>query len=252
MHDKPFNVAIETSDRVGWLTLGQGDEMIESVMVGSDAMSVPLAGQAAVRRSSDLMPTLETLCQKHDVSPSAIGEIYVSVGPGSFTGLRVAVSAAKMMASLLGAKLVAVPTIEVVALQIPTQETSCSKLAVALNFKRQTAWCAMFDRMRESDHHPWQWKMMAEAKVMTLEDLLAQTTEPVELIAPALPAATKLPAHVTLIDPSLGQPHSQHTWQLGRAAAKAGRFVDAYELAPIYARPPEAVELWNQRHGSEG
>jgi len=39
-------------------------------------------------------------------------------------------------------------------------------------------------------------------------------------------------------------------WTLGRRMAKKGQWTDYPVLAPIYARVPEAVTLWDQRHGT--
>ena len=43
------------------------------------------------------MPTLEALLSTHRLTPKAIHEIYVGVGPGSYTGIRIGVVVAKML-----------------------------------------------------------------------------------------------------------------------------------------------------------
>ena len=40
------------------------------------------------------LSAIDALCREHAVRPGDIGEVYISVGPGSFTGLRVAMSCA--------------------------------------------------------------------------------------------------------------------------------------------------------------
>ena len=117
MRERPFNLAIETSDRQGWITLGRGHELLESMMIHSAA--TPSASGLSPRRGDDLMPAIELLCQRHDVQPRDIGELYVSLGPGSFTGLRVAIATAKMLARFLETRVIGVPTIEVIAHQVP-------------------------------------------------------------------------------------------------------------------------------------
>lgn len=247
MRHRPYNLAIETSDHLGWLTLGREDEILESTLIGSDA--VKAATTIRPRRGSDLMPTLEALCQRHDISPGDLGEIYVSMGPGSFTGLRVAMAAVKMLARFLEVRLVAVPTIEVVASQVPAEEPLPATLAIALNFKQLTAYAGLYKR--EMDQDPSIWIAQGQACVMSMDELLDQPEHPLALMAPALPADYPLPAHVTRLESDLGQPHSDSVWHLGRIAARQGLYTDVRHLLPIYARPPEAVTLWNQRHGSE-
>ena len=48
-------------------------------------------------------------------SPGDIEQVYVSVGPGSFTGLRIGVTIAKTTALASSEKIVAVPTVKVLA-----------------------------------------------------------------------------------------------------------------------------------------
>lgn len=69
--------------------------------------------------STTLMPMAEELLK---VSDSALGEIdafAVSVGPGSFTGLRIAVSSVKGIAAALNKKCIAVSTLEAMAYNLP-------------------------------------------------------------------------------------------------------------------------------------
>jgi len=57
---------------------------------------------------------------------------------------------------------------------------------------------------------------------------------------------------VTLADESLWLPDVRALWRVGRALAAEGRFTPAAELTPLYLRKPEAVRLWEQRHGPAG
>ena len=66
----------------------------------------------------------------------------------------------------------------------------------------------------------------------------------------ALPADFILPQGVTRLSAALGQPHSESVWLLGQEAARLSQYTDLRHMLPIYARPPEAVELWNLRHGT--
>ena len=66
----------------------------------------------------------------------------------------------------------------------------------------------------------------------------------VNAIGPAVAAL----ASTRLLPAELAVARSAAVWELGRAAARQGRFVSADDLAPLYARPPEAVTLWESRH----
>lgn len=65
--------------------------------------------------SETLMPMLQELLSKIGCSIDDIDVFAVSSGPGSFTGLRIAISAVKGMASALGKGCIAVSTLESMA-----------------------------------------------------------------------------------------------------------------------------------------
>lgn len=50
------------------------------------------------RQSESIMPLLDELCRKNKIEPSDIGEVVVADGPGSYTGLRIALAIAKVLA----------------------------------------------------------------------------------------------------------------------------------------------------------
>ncbi|MDR2163375.1 MAG: tRNA (adenosine(37)-N6)-threonylcarbamoyltransferase complex dimerization subunit type 1 TsaB [Clostridiales Family XIII bacterium] len=76
-------------------------------------------GDVAERRSSgylshltDLMPTVSELLASGGVELASLGAIAVSAGPGSFTGIRIGVSAVRAMAQVTGLPVIEVPTLE--------------------------------------------------------------------------------------------------------------------------------------------
>ncbi|MEM6459066.1 MAG: tRNA (adenosine(37)-N6)-threonylcarbamoyltransferase complex dimerization subunit type 1 TsaB [Planctomycetota bacterium] len=198
---QPHQLAIETSSRRGAVALGRGEDIVNVA---------PLPDRP--RASLDLMAVIDTLTRTHGVAPRHLNELYVSLGPGSFTGLRIAVSTAKVLARSLGVKLVGVPTLDVLRAQYPDA-------AVALNVKRDTAWSAAPGMPPD---------------IRTLDELRA-TGRP--LVADTVEGATPAEPDVRVVH------------RLGRSAAAAGRYDDPLRLSPFYIRQPEAVTLWEQRHG---
>ena len=60
----------------------------------------------------DLIPMIDTMLKKCGVAKDQIDLIAPSVGPGSFTGIRIGVSTARALCQALGIKAVPVPTLE--------------------------------------------------------------------------------------------------------------------------------------------
>jgi tRNA threonylcarbamoyladenosine biosynthesis protein TsaB len=98
--------------------------------------------EEAARRHSDLMAEfMNSLLGQRGLSVTDIGAIAVTNGPGSFTGLRVGVSFAKGLAMGLGAKLVALNTLEVLALSSELAEGMVSPM---LDAKKKQVYAALY------------------------------------------------------------------------------------------------------------
>lgn len=232
MQDRNHHIAIETSGRSGSITLGHTDDILDTAELPHKR-----------RHNVELLPTIDMLCKKHGVAPDMIGQAYVSLGPGSFTGLRVGITTAKMLALASGVEVFGIPTLDVLAQNAPAEATH---VAVCLNLKHDTVHCATYQRDNGS------WSALIEPKLRTMAELLSESPAPIHVIGDPLPAIPDgLADHVTVLDPGYAVGRSEAVWHLGRAAAQSRPADDPMTLAPLYIREPEAVELWNRRHGEE-
>ena len=93
-----FSIAIETSCRIGGLALGKGDQLLTVETF-----------DASQRHATILVARLEAMLETANLNPGDLSELYISVGPGSFTGLRVGVTVARTLAQFVaGLRCVAV------------------------------------------------------------------------------------------------------------------------------------------------
>jgi len=246
MAKRSYNLAIETSGPIGSCSLAYGDELVASLDLSKTNTTIQPSGQRSDRRNQlDLMVAIDRITQAHRVDRSELAEVYVSIGPGSFTGLRIAVATAQALAQVLGVKLVAVPTAEVIALNAPTQNNGYDHLAVCLNFKRTSVYAQLFDLHEDT------WQLRGSAIMQSVDDLLADAPRPLAIIADsALGLDDRLGDRIHRLPKSLINARSQAVWQLGRYRSKQGEYTDPNQLQPIYARPPEAQLLWDQRHNT--
>ena len=101
----------DTSGKNGSVALARaGEPKPDAVQV---IEAVPLAGGTF---SAQLVPQIAALLQKHNLKKTDIDAFIVVSGPGSFTGLRVGLSAIKALAEILRKPIVPVTLLEVAAL----------------------------------------------------------------------------------------------------------------------------------------
>jgi tRNA threonylcarbamoyladenosine biosynthesis protein TsaB len=182
------------------------------------------------------------------VGPALIGEVYVSLGPGSFTGLRIGVTTAKMFAQVGSCRVIGIPSLDVVAQNAPLPGPSTPEpatLAVWLNMKKDTAYAGLFacDGQR--------WQARGEPGLRTMAQLLDSAPRPLVILGDPLPTFDP-PDGVTILPAAWAAARSEAVWRLGRERARAGQFDAPLALAPIYGRQPEAVELWDRKLQREG
>ncbi len=199
MREVAYNLAIETASRAGMIALGHGDELLATA-------ALPVSR----RHNIELTPAMDRLCAEHGVTPNQLGEVYVSLGPGSFTGLRIALATVKMLALAGGVKVVGVPTIEALRQQHPDA-------MVCLNVKRGSAWSA---------------GPGYEPALRTINAVLATG---LPIVGEAIEGVPRPVFNV------------EYVWRLGREQANAKRFDDPTNLSPLYIREPEAVTLWRNK-----
>jgi tRNA threonylcarbamoyladenosine biosynthesis protein TsaB len=82
---------------------------------------------SAQRQSAELLPRLLTLLDEHRRGLHETRLAAVGIGPGSFTGLRVAMSLAKGLATALSIPIVGIPSLEAWLEAVPTSGAALSR-----------------------------------------------------------------------------------------------------------------------------
>jgi tRNA threonylcarbamoyladenosine biosynthesis protein TsaB len=94
---------------------------------------------------------IDQVLKQADIISSQLDAIAVSKGPGSYTGLRIGVSAAKGLCFALGKPLIAISTLEALSHQVKTKE---GIIIPMLDARRLEVYSAIFDngynRLRET------------------------------------------------------------------------------------------------------
>ncbi|MBV8781516.1 MAG: tRNA (adenosine(37)-N6)-threonylcarbamoyltransferase complex dimerization subunit type 1 TsaB, partial [Phycisphaerae bacterium] len=218
----PRTLALETSGRTGSVAFAEGDRIISE-------QSFDYGLQNAAR----ILPMIDEMCRAEAWSPADIQRIAISIGPGSFTGLRIGVTLAKTLAFATGAVLIPVPSIHVLAANAPADS---NEIIIVLDAKRGQIFTARL--RRQSDR----WTEVEPAHLGTLAAILDRSPRPVHLIGEGIPyhrESIRDDTGIVLTDPSLWIGHASIVAKL---ADEFRAISDPAALIPLYIRKPEAEE----------
>jgi tRNA threonylcarbamoyladenosine biosynthesis protein TsaB len=95
--------------------------------------------------AEELHGLIHQLLLENDCTFQSLTAIAVSKGPGSYTGLRIGVSAAKGLCFALNIPLIAIDTTEILAHHASTIYPDATLICPAIDARRMEAYCALFD-----------------------------------------------------------------------------------------------------------
>jgi tRNA threonylcarbamoyladenosine biosynthesis protein TsaB len=179
------------------------------------------------------MPAVEALLEPLGLAVGDLGAVAVSAGPGSFTGLRVGVAAAKGLAYSLGIPLYGMPTLDLLAANAPPGTTA---VRTVIDARRGELFTALYDC---SSGAP---EAVGEAAIVTPEQL-ARRLAPGTLVIGEPGASRELFARrqgVFIAPPHLAYPRAAAAALAGADRLAAGGPSETASLTPFYLRPSDA------------
>jgi len=116
-----------------------------SVCLAKDGIRVAVAEYAGegYTHAEKLHVFIEDVLQKGNITFKDLSSIAVSMGPGSYTGLRIGVSAAKGLCYALGIPLIAIDTLELLARRVKVDD---GVIIPMIDARRMEAYTAVFDK----------------------------------------------------------------------------------------------------------
>jgi len=224
-----LTLGIETSSRLGSVALWEDGRLL-----GERVLS------QALDHGALLFVELRRLHEELHLEPHQVDLIAVSLGPGSFTGLRIGLTTARTAAYVLCKPLLGVGSMDVLAENAPEEAQA---VVTALDAKRGEVYACVFRREGR--------RLRRASPYQVLEPEALDLPAPCHILGDALARyreAFERPG-VTLLGEESWRPRASVVARLAAERFAAGERQELHSIEPIYLRRPEAEEVWERKHG---
>lgn len=210
-------LALDTATRQAGMALYDGDEL-----------RAELLWQAGRHHTERMAPALQQLLALARARMRDVRAVAVSLGPGSFTGLRIGLALGKGIATASGLPLLGIPTLDATAYPHLAGETPVCAVVQAGRGRLAAAFYAPEDE--------WQPGPLQRGSV---DEIAALASGPTRFVGELLPAERQrltalLGAQARLPEPALATRRPSAIAALGWARFQRGERDDPATLAPIY------------------
>ena len=232
-------LALDTATRVGGVALMKDENLLAEYRM-----------EMTMAHSERLMVLVDRVLKESGLSFGELDAVALSIGPGSFTGLRVGVSTVKGLVAETAIRVVPVPTLEAIAWNLPAARTVICPM---MDAKKQEVYTALFssevDGMlkREMEDQVAAPRMMAEhvfervregdTRVIFLGDGALQYRGEIEAVMGGQAIVAPAP---------LSDPRPAVVGWLGLQRLNRGESVDPATLVPAYVRRSDAEINWEK------
>jgi tRNA threonylcarbamoyladenosine biosynthesis protein TsaB len=217
-------LGFDTSSKHLSIAIAEDDKILSSVHE-----------DVGVRHSALLLPKIKELLQELSLKINDIDVIAISIGPGSFTGLRIGVATLKALAFASNIKVVAIPTMDAIAYN---HIDRCDKLALCLDARKNMIYSCFYD-VKEKELFP-----KTDNLLETIDELVVRIgDEKVVVFGDGLKLYGQILKeqcpNVELINDDSWYPQAETVVHLGFKKALNKEFVDAQKLVPLYLHPSD-------------
>ena len=232
-------LGLDTATRRIGVVVANEHGMLGRVELGGTADTTP------PRHAETLAPAIAWCCEQCGVDLNQMSAIAVGIGPGMFTGLRVGVTTAKVLAQSLRVPVIPVPSLDLLA--YPLRHSR--RLVVAtIDARRHELYWAIYRQV------PGGVQRVSEYDLGTPDDLIAELEARGEEALLCGDGSLRfadsfgsLGRHVELAGPAHASPSLSALAELAAARYQREDFVAPAEVLPMYLRQSDAELAWNHR-----
>jgi tRNA threonylcarbamoyladenosine biosynthesis protein TsaB len=222
----PRLLILDTSGRGGVVAVARGGRVVGEQRLDESR-----------RQARDLVPATSRLLSAQGWRPRDLEGVVVGLGPGSYTGLRVGLIAARALAYATGCALVGVETFAVIAGQAPPDAAFVDVLADA---QQERVYVQTFRRDESG------MEATAPLRICELDEWLTTRDPAAQLSGPGVEAYPSRLGGLKLIDAVLRVPSAEGLLRVGLPRWLRGERDDVWSLEPIYLRPSAAEQQWQK------
>jgi tRNA threonylcarbamoyladenosine biosynthesis protein TsaB len=231
-----FILAFDTSSFAGSVALLDAGQVVAACAL-----------DPARRSAQTLAPAMAEVLAAAGIKPADVRLVATTIGPGSFTGVRVAATAAKTFAYAAKCDVIGLSTLDVIAAQVPLPSLPADappELHAVIDAQRKELFLA---RYRLGPDGP---ERLAPDTIVAAQTWLDSLAPRIIVTGPGLDKlAAHLPPHAIVIPPPLREPAAANVGQLAWRDYQLGRRDDLWKLAPTYLRPSYAEEAKSRAAG---
>lgn len=159
-----YILAIETTGKYGSASVISGDGSFYSASSSEE-----------MNHLSGMIDLIDTAVRAAGITPAGLTHVAASVGPGSFTGIRIGVTTARVMAQMLGIPCIGVSSLRAMAERVLPEALSsgASYVVPCINARRHQTYAAVYEVHSGSGADAPSLTAVLEEKQYMIEEVLA-------------------------------------------------------------------------------
>ncbi len=228
------------------LSLDTSTKVSSVAIATEDHLLAELTTETSFTHSETLVLHIEKALCLAGVKREELSAVAISLGPGSFTGLRIGLAAAKAISYALSIPLIGVPTSEVLAAAFAFPGAVVAPLIDAQKGN------AYFSIYRQTAHELICEKEIAVASPDAISAAISEIPDSVilsgDFAEKYYTGNTKKPENAVFASFTHRMPRAALVASRGFARMHQGEAKSPMEIEPIYVRRSEAEVLWELRH----